>query len=95
MDLEKYITRARIKRIRSAAERSHIPGPERKALKIEMLSVLRILFILLEEKDRITTEIGKEFSSSNNIITSIPGIGSVTGAVIMAKIGNIYRFGDQ
>ena len=60
-DLEKYSTRAKIRKIRSAAEKSPEPGPERKALKIELLSFIRILGILMEEKDRITAEIGKEF----------------------------------
>jgi len=93
-DLEKYITKARIRKIRSAAERSPMPGPEEKALRIELLSLIRILDILMEERDKITAGIEKEFESSSRTITSIPGIGSVTGAVIMAKIGNIDRFSD-
>jgi len=59
-----------------------------------MLSLLRILSILMEEKDKITAEIKNEFASSDRKLTSIPGIGSVTGAVITAKIGNIGRFSD-
>lgn len=91
-DLEKYITKARIRKIRSIAERAPLPLSEYKALKIEMQSLLRILTIQMEEKERITKEIEKEFSSLNNIITSISGIGTITGAIIIAKIGNIQRF---
>ena len=84
-DLETHITRARIKEIRSAAERAPEPGTERKALDIELLSFLRILDLLISEK---------EFSSTSQIITTVPGIGPVTGSIIVAKIGKIERFED-
>ena len=93
-DLEAYITRARIKAIRSAAERAPEPGTERKSLDIELLSFLRILDLLISEKENISRAIEEEFSKSRQIITTIPGIGHVTGSIIVAKIGDIRRFED-
>ena len=93
-DLEKYLTVARIRKIRSAAEKAPEPGIEKKSLAIEILSLLRILDLLMKEKENITREMEKEFVSSTQVITSIPGVGSVTGAVIVAKIGRIERFED-
>ena len=91
-DMEAYITRARIKAIRSAAERAPEPGIERKSLDIELLSFLRILDLLISEKENISKAIEEEFSKTSQIITTIPGIGPVTGSVIVAKIGDIRRF---
>ncbi|EQD40151.1 transposase ISC1190, partial [mine drainage metagenome] len=93
-DLEKYVTKAMVKRIRSIAEKSPEPGNEKRSLLIELQSLLRILDLLIEEKENITMEMEKKFTSSNQMITSILGIGSVTGAVIVAKIGKIDRFED-
>ena len=93
-DLERYITKARIRKIRSVAEKSPEPGNERKALDIEFMSFLRILDLLISEKEKILEAIEKEFVSTNQVITSIPGVGSVTGSIIVAKIGKIDRFED-
>ena len=93
-DLEAHVTRARIKAIRSAAERVPEPGTERKSLDIELLSFLRILDLLISEKENISKAIEREFSSTSQIITTIPGIGPVTGSIIVAKIGNTERFED-
>jgi transposase len=91
-EMEKYVTKAKIKRIRSVAEKAPELGNERKALDIELKSLLRILDLLLVEKENITEAMEKEFVTLGQIITTIPGIGPITGAVIMAKIGNIERF---
>lgn len=92
--METYITRARIKEIRSAAERAPESRTERKVLDIELLSFLRILDLLISEKENISEAIKKEFSSTSQIITTIPSIGPVTGYIIVAKIGKIERFDD-
>ena len=92
--LENYVSRAMIKEIRSVAGRAPEPGIERKALDIELLSFLRILDLLISEKENISKAIEREFSSTSQIITTIPGIGPVTGSIIVAKIGNIERFED-
>ena len=93
-DLERYITKARIGKIRSVAEKAPEPGNERKALAIELLSFLRILDLLISEKENILRAIEKEFVSTKQVITTIPGIGPITGSIIVAKIGNIDRFED-
>ena len=49
-DIEKYITKARIRKIRSAAEKAPEPGMEGTALDIELGSFLRILNIIMRRK---------------------------------------------
>ena len=90
-DMEAYITRARIKAIRSAAERAPEPGIERKSLDLEFISFLRILDLLISEKENISRAIEEKFSKSSQIITTIPGIGPITGSIIVAKIGGLWK----
>ncbi len=91
-DLERYITTARIRKIRRVAEKAPEPGSEKRALDIEILSFLKILDLLISEREEILKAIEKEFDSSKQLITTIPDIGPITGAIIIAKIETIDRF---
>ncbi len=91
-DLQKHITKGRIEKIRAVAVKSPEPGKEREALEIELLSLLRILDILIDEKEKIMKAVEREFSLTDQVITTIPGIGPITGSIVCAKIGNIERF---
>jgi transposase len=55
------------------------------------LMAQRILF-LEKQLDTLETEIAKVMQILDSPITSIPGIGTVLGAVILAEIGNIHAF---
>lgn len=94
-DLEKYTTKARIRKIRSAAEKAFEPGMEGTALDIELGSFLRILNIIMsDEKEKILKAVENQFDSRKQVITTIPNIGAVTGSIIIAKIRKIERFGN-
>lgn len=63
-DLERYLTKARISKIRSVADKSPEPGNERKTLDIKLLSFLRVPDLLISEKEKILEAIEKEFLST-------------------------------
>jgi len=59
---------------------------------IELSSLLRILSVLMEERKRIEESMKKEIDSKNHVLTTIPGIGSITASIIIGKVGDIRRF---
>lgn len=91
-DLSEHMTRRKAERIVRAAENSPAPGVIRHSLEIEKGSLIRILKILDEEKKLIEKHLTEEMSSHDHVIKSIPGVGPITGSIILGKIGDISRF---
>jgi transposase len=77
-DLIKYISRKKISSTKEAAKHSHPPGSNREALLIELSSLLRILTVLTGERKRIEDPLSKELDTKSHVITTIPGIGTIT-----------------
>lgn len=50
--------------------------------EIELLSLPRILDILIDEKEKIMKAAEREFSLTDQVITTIPGIGPITGFIV-------------
>lgn len=86
-----YVTSKKADLILKAAGSSLSSRSNSNALKIETESLIRILKVLNEEEDRIETSMTNEQAVHDHVITSIPGIGPVTGSIIIGKIGNIER----
>jgi transposase len=91
-DLIKYISRKKIGSIKEAAKHSPPPGSNREALMMELSSLLRILTVLTGERKRVEESLNKELDSKNHVITTIPGIGTITASIIIGKVEDIRRY---
>ncbi len=91
-DIEKYVSRRRCEKIMKIASNSPSNMNIERSLRIEISSLIRILKILMEEKNNIEKEMKSDPVVENHVIMSNPGIGPVTGPVILGKIYNINRF---
>ncbi|MEM4090745.1 MAG: transposase [Thermoplasmatales archaeon] len=63
-----------------------------KALKMEISSLIRILKALMDEREMFENAMKSDTVTDNHVIMSIPGIGPITGSVILGKICNMGRF---
>ena len=91
-EIEKYVSKRRYDKIMKIAKESPSNMNMERSLKIEISSLIRILKILMEEKNNIENELKSDPVVENHVIMSIPGIGPVTGSVIPGKICDINRF---
>jgi transposase len=79
--------------LKSAAKDS-IGDAHNVAVELEIQSVIAVIEAREEQIDILEKKI-EEFSHQlNSSITSIPGIGAITGMSILAEIGDITRFSD-
>ena len=90
-DVRKYVSR-RTEHIRKIASDAPTNACTDKALRMEISSLIRILKVLMEEKERFENAMKSDFESENHVIRSIPGIGPITGAIILGKVCDINRF---
>lgn len=60
--------------------------------RIQIQCLLAQLNLLEEQCQQIDLEVEKIMSAIDQHITSIPGVGAVTGAALLAEIGDIQRF---
>jgi len=78
--------------IRETAQRSVGVRFLADAVRVEMRCLLAQIELLEEQIAQISDAIAALMEQIPQHITSIPGIGPVTGAAILAEIGNIHRF---
>ena len=83
---------AKAEEIQSVANRSVGVGFLSDALRVQMSCLLQQLTLLDTQRQLLDEEITAMMESLPQYITSIPGIGPVTGAVILAEIGDVNRF---
>ena len=80
--------------ILKSAARDSIGDAHNVAVELEIQSVIAVIEARAEQIDILEKKI-EEFSQQlNSPITSIPGIGAITGMSILAEIGDITRFSD-
>ena len=91
-DIENYVSKRRSGRIRKAAMNSPANPLMERSLRMEVSSLIRILKVLMDEKGIIEEEMKSDPVLENHVIMSIPGIGPITGSVILGKICDINRF---
>ncbi len=58
----------------------------------ELSDLIRILKVLMDEKENFEKAMKSDPVLENHVIMSIPGIGTITGSVILGKTCNINRF---
>jgi len=83
---------AKAEEIQSLARRSVGVGFLGDALRVQMNCLLQQLDLLDAQRQQLEAEITTLMEQLPQHITSIPGIGPVTGAVILAEIGDVHRF---
>lgn len=79
-------------KIQQQARQSVGVGFLTNAIHLEMRCLLAQLDLLDEQRRQIDQSIAELMTQIPQYITSIPGIGPVTGAAILAEIGDIHRF---
>lgn len=83
---------AKAEELQSLARRSVGIGFLGNALRVQMTCLLQQLTLLDAQRLQLEVEITALMDRLPQFITSIPGIGPVTGAIILAEIGDIHRF---
>ena len=78
--------------IQSLAARSVGVGFLGRALRVQMTCLLEQLALLEEQLAALDAQIEALMDRLPQYITSIPGVGPVTGATILAEIGDVHRF---
>ena len=79
-------------RIQNLARQSVGIGFLTDAVYLEMRCLLEQLDLLLSQIEMLENAIDEMMDQIPQFITSIPGVGKVTGSAILAEIGDIHRF---
>ena len=91
-EIEKYVSKRRYGKIMKIASDSPANFSLERSLRMEISSLIRILKVLMDEKENIEKEMKSDPVLENHVIMSIPGLGPITGPVILGKICDINRF---
>ena len=91
-EIEKYVSKRRYGKIMKIASDSPANLSLERSLRMEISSLIRILKVLMDEKENIEKEMKSDPVLENHVIMSIPGLGPITGPVILGKICDITRF---
>ncbi|MGB9880771.1 MAG: IS110 family transposase, partial [Anaerolineae bacterium] len=78
--------------IRAAASRSIGVSFLTDAVRIEMRCLLQQIALLEEQRRAVDSAVEALMAQIPQYITTIPGIGLVTGAMLLAEIGDVSRF---
>ena len=85
-------SRLKAEEIRSAAQNSFGVKFAADAFSFQIKQMLEQIKFIEKQLDELENKIFDLLSKTNSVITTIPGIGNVLGAVIIGEIGNISRF---
>lgn len=73
---------------------SNSVGINNFALSIQIKMTIELIELLESQIKDIEKQVSDFIKKSNNVITSIPGIGDMTAAIIISEIGDINRFNN-
>ena len=90
--IEKYVSKRRYDKIMKIASDSPVNLSLERSLRMEISSLIRIVKVLMDERENIDKEKKSDPVLKNHDIITIPGIGPITGSVILGKIYDINRF---
>lgn len=71
---------------------SNSVGINNNALAIQIKMTIELIELLESQIKNIEKQVSDFIKKSDNVITSIPGIGDMTAAIIISEIGDINRF---
>jgi transposase len=78
--------------IQQAAQRSVGVSFLADAIRIKMRCLLEQIDLLEQQRAQLDDELAALMAQIPQFITSIPGVGPVTGAAILAEVGDVHRF---
>jgi transposase len=84
--------RAKAEEIQALAAQSVGVGFLGAALRVQLTCLLQQLTLLEQQVDELDLQIEAAMDRLPQYITTIPGVGPVTGATILAEIGDVQRF---
>ena len=73
---------------------SNSVGINNSALPIQIKMTIELIELLESQINDIEKQVSDFIKKSDNVITSIPGIGDLTAAIIISEIGDINRFNN-
>ena len=73
---------------------SNSVGINNYALSIQIKMTIDLIELLESQINDIEKQVSEFIKKSDNVITSIPGIGDMTAAIIISEIGDINRFNN-
>ena len=73
---------------------SNSVGVNNNALSIQIKMTIELIELLESQIKDVENQVSDFIKKSDNVITSIPGIGDMTAAIIMSEIGDINRFNN-
>lgn len=73
---------------------SNSVGINNNALSIQIKMTIELIELLESQIKDIEEQVSDFIKKSDNVITSIPGIGDMTAAIIISEIGDINRFNN-
>ena len=73
---------------------SNSVGINNYALSIQIKMTIELIELLESQINDIEKQVSDFIKKSDNVITSIPGIGNMTAAIIISEIGDINRFNN-
>ena len=73
---------------------SNSVGINNFALSIQIKMTIELIELLESQIKNIEKQVSDFIKKSDNVITSIPGIGDMTAAIIISEIGDINRFNN-
>ena len=73
---------------------SNSVGINNYALSIQIKMTIELIELLESQINDIEKQVSDFIKKSDNVITSIPGIGDLTAAIIISEIGDINRFNN-
>ena len=83
---------SKAKEIRDAASTSFGVGFAKNAFAFQIRQLIEQLMFTESQIEELEEQISYLLHQTNQVITTIPGIGDTLGAIIVSEIGDIYRF---
>jgi transposase len=78
--------------IQSAAKSSFGVSFAKDAFSFQIKQLIEQLLFIEKQTEELEVEISALLKQTNQVITTIPGIGETLGAIIVSEIGDIHRF---
>ena len=91
-EIKKYVSKRRYNKIMKMASDSPVNLSLERSLRMEISSLIRIVKVLMVEKENNEKEMKSDPVLKNHVIITIPVIRPITGSVILGKICDINRF---
>ena len=83
---------AKARQLKEAAASSFGVSFAKDAFAFQIKQLIEQILFLEKQIDALEIQISKLLHQTNQVITTIPGVGDTLGAIILSEIGDIHRF---